>query len=393
MRSTLATICLLFIGSIYAIVMPTADDMATMKSRRIEHIVKYNSANSTYYLNRWKNTLNENRTWADIDMTSGCGSRIANWPAQQHLIRVLNLAIGYHETMQPEYLKTSLASLDYWLENDFDEHDCIENGGVASMNCPCGTPGLWSKNWFNQLIGIPSAIGDTCLLLRNELNESQKKRCITIQARAFAKVTSMTQAISVLTGANLLDVADIGITLAMFKDDLEMLKTALEAFYDGVTISETTAGDGIQADGSFIQHKGILYNGNYGKDFASDVLAVFTETVGLDIGPSESALTAFKTLMDGSEWMMIADTKLQQLLWQYSAIGRMVSFKYSDQQSSGGVVLDLKEIAKSAQGSATEKEMQAISDRLNGSPTGNANQGNLIGTRYFYNSDYMVSKM
>lgn len=31
--------------------------------------------------------------------------------------------------------------------------------------------------------------------------------------------------------------------------------------------------DGIHRDGSFLQHKGILYNGNYGKDLVCDAIS------------------------------------------------------------------------------------------------------------------------
>ncbi|KAI8060631.1 chondroitin AC/alginate lyase [Gilbertella persicaria] len=392
MRSIVVIAISLFICSVHAISTPTTDDMNTLTSRRIERISQDNAANSTTTLNKWKATFQSNGTWSDINMTSGCGSRIANWPAIEHLARALSFAVSYTKTLSDTMLQNSLSALDYWFENDFTEHDCIENGGVATKNCPCGTPGLWNKNWYNQLIAIPRLVGNTCLLLRDQLSEDQTKSCITIQSRAFAKVTSLTQAISSLTGANLLDVSNVGVTLSLFKKDTDLLKTALDAFYDGVSISKTVAGDGIQADGSFIQHAGILYNANYGKDYINDVLAVFTETLDTNIGPSDSALEAFKTLMSGTEWMIVADTKLKQILWQYSAMGRMVSFKYADKQSSGGVAIDLDKIKQSAKGADTEEQMAEITDRLKAPSTEDANQGNLVGTRYFYNSDYMVHR-
>ncbi len=46
--------------------------------------------------------------------------------------------------------KISLA-LDYWFDRDYKEDDCINAGGVASLKCPCGTPGFWNTNWYDQV--------------------------------------------------------------------------------------------------------------------------------------------------------------------------------------------------------------------------------------------------
>lgn len=244
---------------------------------------------------------------------------------------------------------------------------------------------------YNQIIGTPSYIGDICLLLKEQLTTSQLEICTRIQARSYATIDTGLRTVSSFTGANLLDIASVGITLGLQNQDADILKAALEDFYGGVEISSKVAGDGIQSDGSFMQHAGLLYNGNYGKDYINDLLSVFTETKETDLAPPTSAQTAFEILMSGSEWMMIADTKLKSLLWQYSVIGRMISFRYSDDQSSGGVAIDINKVEESAEGWDTEANVVAITDRLQTPSTDDANQGDLVGTRYFYNADYMVS--
>ena len=30
----------------------------------------------------------DNGTWGDVDYTAGCSARRANWPAQQHFVRI-----------------------------------------------------------------------------------------------------------------------------------------------------------------------------------------------------------------------------------------------------------------------------------------------------------------
>lgn len=293
------------------------------------------------------------------------------------------LASAYVADQDKTAFSKAITALNYWFDNDFTQSDCVDDGGVASGNCPCGTPGLWNKNWFAQVIAVPRSVGDICLILRSDLTTSQRDKCTEILVRSFAKVDTM-------TGANLLDVSSIGISLGLLNDDAITLKTALEKFYSGVIISPKVAGDGIQSDGSFMQHAGLLYNGNYGKDYINDLLSVFIETKGTPLQPTVPIQNAFNTLISGSEWMIMADTKLKKLLWQYSTIGRMVSLRYSENLASGGVAIDIKKIVASSEGWEKEKEIDEITDRLIQPSTEDANQGNLVGTRYFYNADYMV---
>jgi len=70
----------------------------------------------------------------------------------------------------------------------------------------------------------------------------------------------------------------------------------------------------------------------------------------------------------------------------------MISFRYSDNQASGGVAIDINKVEASAEGWEKEADVVAITDRLQAPSTDDANQGDLVGTRYFYNADYMVCK-
>ncbi|RCH81319.1 hypothetical protein CU098_003345, partial [Rhizopus stolonifer] len=226
---------------------------------------------------------------------------------------------------------------------------------------------------------------EICMLLRANLTNSQKTSCHNIQERGYAKVNGM-------TGANLLDVSYVGITLGIFDEDASTTKSGLEKFYGGVVISPTVAGDGIQSDGSFMQHNGLLYNGNYGKDFINDLLYVFIMTRETGLTPDTGVQNAFETLMSGTEWMIMSDIKRNKLLWQYSTIGRMVSFKYSDHQASGGVAINIGQVAEGSEGWQNQQDIDKITNRLRKPSTDDANQGNLVGTRYFYNADYLVHR-
>ncbi|KAG1474632.1 hypothetical protein G6F56_000243 [Rhizopus delemar] len=360
-----------------------------MTVRRINNIISHYNT-SVKNAQKWANNLNDTTgTWPNINYLSGCDARVANWPAVGHLAKTLTVSIGYIKDKQDQLLlsKSHLA-LNYWLDHDFTEPDCVDRGGKKGSNCPCGTPGLWNRNWFDQEIGVPRLIGSICLVMMEELSESQIEKCNIIMSRAYERATRKP---TNLTGANLLDVASIGISMGLLNRDSALLINALGIFYSGVKITDTLSGDGIQSDGSFMQHLGLLYNGNYGKDYINDLLSVFIETKNTNLMPSLDAQNAFETLLEGSEWMMIANTKLSKLLWQYSAIGRMVSFRYSDKQASGGIGINMNSVLDGIQGWESQENISRIANRLNG-PISGVNQGELIGTRYFYNSDYLVHR-
>ena len=67
-----------------------------------------------------------------------------------------------------------------------------------------------------------------------------------------------------MTGANILDVASIGVNLALFTSNLTLITEAYGRINAEVILQPGVMIDGIKPDGSFGQHSGLLYNGNYG---------------------------------------------------------------------------------------------------------------------------------
>lgn len=377
-----------------AVPNPTDADMVLLISRRKDAIIRdnYNHNNAV----QWKSSMNSAGYWTAIDYTVGCDARNANWPAITHLQRTVTLASAYamNTVGNSSYLQKAKAGLQYWITNDYTELECMTWGGRDDRKCPCGTPGFWNKNWFPNTISVPKAIGNICLLLKDNLSTQQLNSCTAIQTRAFDRVLNLSPNESTMTGANLLDVASLGITLGLQTNNSVIVQQAIDIIYGAVIINPTVAADGIQSDGSFMQHAGLLYNGNYGKDFINDLLSVFIETKDTTLIPPTAVENTFAHLLAGTEWMIMANLnspKASKLMWQYSTIGRMVSFKYSDNQASGGVAINVDKIIESADDWIEEEKMDKITDRLVSTPE-NANQGNLVGTRYFYDADYLVHR-
>ena len=63
-----------------------------------------------------------------------------------------------------------------------------------------------------------------------------------------------------------MDIAKIGIDLALLTSNTTLITEAYSRINDGVLIQPGIMVDGIKPDGSFSQHSGLLYNGNYGMD-------------------------------------------------------------------------------------------------------------------------------
>jgi Polysaccharide lyase family 8, N terminal alpha-helical domain len=101
------------------------------------------------------------------------------------------------------------------------------------------------------------------LLFNASLTPAQFNGCTTISARAY---NTFYQGKNFLTGANILDVAKIGIDLALLTSNASLITEAYSRINNEVVFQPGVMVDGIKPDGSFSQHGGLLYNGNYGKD-------------------------------------------------------------------------------------------------------------------------------
>ena len=119
---------------------------------------------------------------------------------------------------------------------------------------------------MTQIILIPNLVAQSCLLINNNLTDTQHGNCTHITSRTYGTFDHNINGVGTLTGANLLDVARIGIDEGLLNLNASQLTDAYRRIHGEVVIENTIKSDGIRADGSFGQHTGIIYNGNYGKD-------------------------------------------------------------------------------------------------------------------------------
>jgi hypothetical protein len=297
---------------------------------------------------------------------------------------------GAEQFVKDPALRNSISvAMGFWFSNDFTDPACLDSGGTPT--CPCGTPGLWNTNWFSNIIGTPELVSMSCLLLNDSLLPTELNSCTTITGRAYGTFGHSINGVGFLTGANTLDVAKIGIDQALLTVNVSMLTDAYQRVHEELVITTAVAADGIRPDGSFGQHAGILYNGNYGKDYTNDVVDLEVEAGGTQFEATPASKTALATLFDGDRWMIYTNVLTGVLHWDFSVLGRFISFPTADfTQATGSILLNLTKIDALGEewGSTTLEE---FSSSLSKNAT-TANAGQLEGNRMFYDNDYLVQR-
>ncbi|KAF8680230.1 Polysaccharide lyase family 8, N terminal alpha-helical domain [Rhizoctonia solani] len=378
-------------------------DIRAVYERRLPFIVASSLA-TPQLVEEHLNTLSENGTWPTVNYATGCDAQRANWPAGIHWNRILILAAAYHGGVNgaEQYVKNPTVrdalsrAMGYWFANDFGtvaNGACLDRGGQPAEECPCGTPGLWNTNWYSNVILVPTQVGKTCLLLGDELTPTEYGNCTAITTRAYAPFYRNPPP-GFVSGANIIDMASIGISAGLLENNrtgnASRIMDAYERVHNETVVHEKDFVDGIKPDGSFQQHIGIVYDGNYGKDFSNSLLEMELQAADTAFQPNQSVKDAFSSHIGGAQWMTFADTKNNTLHWDYTVIGRMIAFAIADDQASANLKMNLTRVQEL--GNAwNSTELQKFATDLS-KPIETANAGFLTGNRMFWNSDYMVHR-
>ncbi|OCH96195.1 galactose mutarotase-like protein [Obba rivulosa] len=373
------------------------DDLETIYERRQTSIVASIANTAKQNAIRWLLTLGADGKWpnSEIDYTAGCNARRANWPAQKHWQRLVAIASVWYADcddadacLGPDLYESISRAMKYWFANDFINPTCLDSG--SSLDCPCDTPGFWNTNWFSNIILIPRLVGETCLLLGDSLDDILLTGCTRIMSRAYGTFDRRINGLGYLTGANTLDVAKIGIDEALLTRNVTLLSDAYRRIHSEVVIQDAVMADGIRRDGSFGQHGGIIYNGNYGKDYLNDILGVEIDAGGTRYAAGSTVQSAFTALIDGIQWMIYRNVLTSVLHWDFSVLGRMISWPVADKQATGSMKINITDIGRLGQLWNSGDLLSAYDNLLRA--TQDANVGDLNGNRMFYNNDYMVHR-
>ncbi|KAG1828622.1 polysaccharide lyase family 8 protein [Suillus variegatus] len=371
-------------------------DITTIHSRRLDTIIDSITGDPSN-ISTWLTNLQGDGKWpdSDVDYTAGCDGRKASWPAADHWVRISTMAAAWHGGLQgyDQYVNSSTIftaignAMNYWFNNDFTNISCLVEGGTDS--CPCGTPGFWNTNWYANVIFIPGLVAESCLLLNDTLTHTQLSNCSNISLRAYGVFD---HGYSFEAGANILDMAKTGLDQSLLVSNVSLLSDAYRRVHDTIVIQENIgiAADGIQSDGSFGQHLGLLYNGNYGKDFSNGVLVFETAAAGTSFAADSKARAALETLVDGNRWMINLNVETQVLHWDLSPVGRFISSPVAAGQASSGILTNLSKVEEL--GENWNSDVLVDFARSLSSNITHANVGGILGNRMFYKNDYMVTR-
>ncbi|GAB1520800.1 hypothetical protein RhiTH_003888 [Rhizoctonia solani] len=377
-------------------------DIQTLYKQRVASIIPGSGATAENVQN-YMSKIREDGTWADVDYTTGCDARRANWPASVHWTRILAMAGAYYGTpgvteyaKSPELWGVISRAMDYWFANDFGtigNGACMDGGGLVDDLCPCGTPGLWNTNWYSNVILVPRTAGSACMLLRDELTPTQLGNCTHMTARSYAVFYRELQP-AYTAGANTLEIASIGISAGLLENNRTGNTTRLfEAFdriHNGLVVQNEDYVDGVKPDGSFHQHIGMIYNGNYGGVFSGNIAALELQSLNTRFQANETGRNVLGLLLGGTQWMIYSDPGRKKHFWDYTVIPRFISFALADNQASSGVG-GVDKNYRILGDSWNQTEMQRFVRDLEPVPT-SVNAGPLVGNRMFWSSDYMVHR-
>ncbi|OBZ79153.1 Chondroitinase-AC [Grifola frondosa] len=355
----------------------TLADIQTVTEGRLSTIVGGTTGATS--ISSWLSSLGSNGQWpsSEVDYTAGCDAPTANWAAQEHWERILTFASAWHgglenaqQFVQSIDLRSAISlAMGFWFANDFSDPSCLDSGGDAA--CPCGTPGLWNTNWFSNVIGIPTFVGEVCLLLNNTLTPTELGNCTKFTGRSYATF-------------------ETGINGGLLTINATLLADAFGRVHADAVVQNATKADGIRADGSFGQHTGIVYNGNYGKDYENDLFSFEIEAGGTQFQAGPEARSAVETLVDGDQWMIYRNVFTNVLHWDFSVLGRFLTDPVIDNHASSSINTNLTQLQVLGQEWGSDILTNVFDDlSLN---TTDANSGNLTGNRMFYANDFMVQR-
>ncbi|KAK7058939.1 hypothetical protein VNI00_001563 [Paramarasmius palmivorus] len=377
------------------ITLPPGDDvdLLNLHQRRIDAII--GALTGSLNVSQWESSLNSDGTWSDVNYATGCAAQRANWPAQDHWFRLLNMAGAWHGGIpgNEQYVGNNTfageisTAMDWWFDRDFVNPACLTEGGTSSCPCDSNDGTLWNTNWYSNVIGTPSLVGQTCLLMNDTLSATQLSNCSHMTARTYG---TFGQGFGFLAGANILDIGKISVDSGILSGNVTMITDAYRRVHNEVQVQPGVKKDGIKPDGSFSQHAGLLYNGNYGKDYTNAILDLEIEAADTQFTANDTSKQALETLFEGDAWMIYRNTLTGILHWDFSALGRFISFPVIDDQATANIKLNLSKVNQLGELWSSDI-LQNFAQTLSVNDS-QVNAGGLSGNRFFYVNDYMVHR-
>lgn len=193
-------------------------------------------------------------------------------------------------------------------------------------------------NWWFWQLGISRSVNDTLVLLYGDLEPdliasyNEATTYFLPSATHLNEGEGSTRPVEESTGANRVHAAQVLMLRAMLSDDkagFDDVSSALDVVLDVVEV-----GDGFYADGSFIQHTDIAYNGTYGNGLLES-LGMLSGVISMaEWGVDSDYLTDLYPLFEKSFYPFLIDGRMMDMV-----SGRAVSRLTGQNHKVGHAVL------------------------------------------------------
>lgn len=245
----------LVVGGIVAwdAVRDRARPFATVRARWLDQLTGPAPADTDALAERLLTELTPDGGWSDLTLTSR--------------ERTIGLRIGYERLRS---IATAYATPGSRYERDDGVRDLLL-GSLDRLHETYREHGRRSGNWWDREVGIPLQLTATSMLLYDDLGPDRLERWMAA-VHAHTPVPTYTAANRAWTGR-------VVVERALLLDDEEALTAGLRGMTPA--FEPTISGDGIHADGSFLQHDVHPYSGGYGLSLltsAASVLALLHDT-------------------------------------------------------------------------------------------------------------------
>jgi chondroitin AC lyase len=352
LRKTIAAMCVMISISV------RADDLGTLRERFVDAVCPSIDGLTKPIIKsatELTNSIQADGSWKDIDYTDQARSV---WLTSKHVNNLLVMAKANHVAPDATVKAALISGVEWWLKND--PHN---------------------PNWWWNEIGIPQLLGETAMIMGDDLTDDQRARVIAIVKRSVW---------TKWTGQNLVWGCGNQVLRGVLERNEQTVADAYKRMYEEIRV-EKPQGEGIMADASFHQHGPQFYSGGYGLAFANDVGRFVSYSWGTKFQiPREQLDIYSRFILDGEQWMIRGTT------FDYSATGREITRKGKSavpRNWNGGPVTPVgaayglgNTMSRLAKLDVPRQDEYAqFAARLNGD--GSAKP--LSGNRYYWCSDYM----
>ena len=266
-----------------------ADDLAIVRERFVEAVCPASDELSKPLIksaNEIAKALQADGSWKDVDYTDQARSV---WLTNKHLNNLLLMAKANHVAPDPNLKSALISGIEWWLKSD--PHN---------------------PNWWHNEIGVPQLLGETAMIMGDDLPEHQRPGVIAIMKRSIW---------TKWTGQNLVWGCGNQVIRGILERNEQTVSDAYMRMYEEIRI-EKQQGEGIMADASFHQHGSQFYSGGYGLNFANDIGRFLSYSWGTKFQIQRQRLEIYsRFILDGEQWMIRGTT------FDYSATGREITRK------------------------------------------------------------------